>query len=96
MTTEFPPWRCPNCGYLMDGLKALADILDDNDTDRRPGEGDLCLCLDCAEPYILHSGKFVPITDDELIDMPADMKKEMSEAQVAIRKLHANEKRDKL
>lgn len=96
MTTEFPPWRCRNCGYLMDGLKALADILEDNDVLRLPGEGDLALCLDCAEPHILHGGKFMQLTDDELIDMPFEMKKEMSEAQVAIRKMHAERKRNEL
>ena len=92
---EFPPWRCFNCGYLMDGITALADIIDDNDVPRLPGEGDLALCLDCAEPHILHDGKFVPLTDDELIDMPADQKKPMSDAQVAIRKMHAEENRNK-
>ena len=78
---RFDPWRCSKCSYVMD---AAADAFGDG----TPEEDDVALCMNCGEPHILHQRRWVHITDDELIAMPAEQKANMSKAQIAIRELN--------
>jgi len=82
---RFDPWRCFRCNFQMD---SAAEVLGD----ALPSEGDLALCLNCAEPHVLHFGKWVRLTDDELIDMDWDDKQKMSKVQMAIREFRKKEK----
>lgn len=81
MTRGIDEWTCVFCGYLMDAIDS-SDVKEQEAT-----EGDVCVCLKCANPYTLHDNKFVPMTDDELIDLPADVKHKLSLIQNSIRSI---------
>lgn len=78
---RFDPWSCVKCGYVMDAASAA-------EGDALPDEGDLSVCLRCAEPYVLESHRWRPLTDDELMAMSLDQKKEISRVQNLIRQFH--------
>jgi hypothetical protein len=79
MTRRIEEWTCTFCGYLMDAIEELED------ENAEANEGDVCVCLKCANPYTLHDNKFVAMTDDELIELPADVKQKLSLIQKSIR-----------
>lgn len=81
---RFEPWHCASCGYAMD---AASEIFGD----ALPDEGDIALCIRCAEMHILDNRRWRSLTDDELIDLPLDDKQRISEVQLSIR---ARNKRD--
>jgi hypothetical protein len=83
----FKEWACDKCGYVMDSAWSIR-----ND-EALPREGDLTCCLQCAELYILHGIRWLPISDDELIDLPLDLKKNISHVQQQIRKFHKQRKK---
>ena len=85
--TRFEPWRCSNCGYLMDAAT------DASGKDAVPAEGDLSVCTDCAELHILHDNRWRPLTDDELIELPLEDKKHASAVQKAIREFNKEQRR---
>lgn len=88
-TTRHQPWRCTRCGYVMDSSTSAAG------DDAVPEENDVTVCIDCTEPHIMHGGKFVELTDDELIDMPLEQKQQMSKVQLAIREFHQQNKKSR-
>ena len=50
-----------------------------------PSEGDLAICLKCAEPFVLENDRWRLITDDELIAMPLEHKKTLFKMQAVVR-----------
>jgi hypothetical protein len=82
MEVKFDPWTCVHCGYVMNSTTGAFEA------NAIPDEGDVTLCLSCAEPFILHDNHWVSITDEELIDMPSEQKAEMSKVQTTLRKFH--------
>jgi len=84
---RFEPWRCSKCGYQMDAASSAFE-------DALPELGDVSVCLNCAELYILNLGNYWrPITDDELIAMPLEEKKKVSYVQWTIRKFQKDRRR---
>src|SRR5580765_7960368 len=78
--TRYERWLC-RCGHPLD----CATSLDDSAAVPKPG--DLTLCLYCAELYVLDPNRlWRPITDDELIDLPLDDKKQISALQIRLRR----------
>jgi hypothetical protein len=77
-THRYEQWLC-RCGHPLD----TAAPTDDNP--EPPKRGDVTLCLHCAEIYVMHDRGWQPITDDELIDMPLEQKKEISRVQTTLR-----------
>ena len=53
-----------------------------------PREGDASVCLRCGHPHLLKQGKWAGITDDELIDLPLDAKKEISRMQWLVKEFN--------
>jgi hypothetical protein len=82
VTARFDPWNCPHCGYLMDSASHAAD------GDVVPAEGDVAVCINCAEPHTLAGGTWRALTDDELIDMTLEEKQALSRVQQTIRRLN--------
>lgn len=79
---RFSKWACVKCGYVMDSASA-ADF-----SGALPEEGDLACCLRCAEPYLLESHRWRPLTDEELMAMSLDDKKQISTVQTLIRQFN--------
>lgn len=75
-------WDCVFCGYTMDAIDSVTD-----DDPQDANDGDIAVCLRCAEVYTLHGTKFEPITDDELIELPLEVKEKLSLIQLAIRNI---------
>jgi hypothetical protein len=79
---RFEPWNCGKCGHMMDAAtEAFGDTL--------PDEGDIALCIHCAEPHILEGHKWRVVTDDELLDMSLEDKQQIARVQTAIRSFRA-------
>jgi hypothetical protein len=85
MTVMIEPWTC-KCGYTVDCAESVND--EEADEPIMPTDGDYTFCIMCAEMYVWDSGKFRPITDDELIDMPLRKKQHLSQIQLGIREFH--------
>jgi hypothetical protein len=82
-TTRYEQWLC-RCGHPLD----CAAPSDNNPEPPKPG--DVTLCLHCAEPYVLDDSgrRWRPITDDELIGLPLNDKKQISALQIRLREFH--------
>jgi hypothetical protein len=76
---RFESWACSKCGYVMSAA------WDTENGESLPSEGDLAICVNCAEPHILDRHRWRALTDDELIDLSLDMKTMLSQAQIAVR-----------
>jgi len=86
---RFKPWRCAKCDYQMDSASsAFGDAL--------PEIGDVSVCMNCAELYVLDLGKdgpaWRPITDNELISLPLEWKRKASAVQWAVREMQKRRK----
>ena len=78
VTTHYAPFACWNCGKVMDAASHV-------DGKSVPKDGDVSVCLACAEVMILDDGTWRRITDDELIEMPLEDKKILSGMQQLVR-----------
>ena len=77
---RFPKWTC-TCGYEMDSASAAFG-------DALPKEGDVACCMRCAEPWLLESHVWRKLTDEELMALSLDDKKQISTVQILIRKFN--------
>jgi DNA-directed RNA polymerase subunit RPC12/RpoP len=81
-TVRFEPWRCASCSHEMNSASHP------DDDDAVPKEGDASVCLHCGHPHLLKQGKWVGITDDELIDLSLNEKKEISRMQEVVKQFN--------
>jgi hypothetical protein len=79
VTTRYTLWHCTGCG------NAMTAAAPPDDSDIVPTEGDLSICLHCAEPHQLKAGQWTALSDDELIALSLEEKQEMSRMQEAVR-----------
>jgi hypothetical protein len=84
---EIKPWECSHCGQMVN----MASSFDDKA--EGPKENDLTLCFYCTELHVMHNGKFVAMTDDELIGIPLDQKRVLSALQLKLRQFWKEEKK---
>lgn len=83
--TRYQRWQCRRCGHWMDAaIHATEKIV--------PKEGDLSVCVACAEPYHLVGESWVVLDDDDLINLTLKEKQDLSRLQLALRKWHRSRK----
>lgn len=79
LSTEMPKDKCPFCDYKVDCASAIKGK-------NKPSEGDVSLCLSCAQILIFGKGLKLRVpTQEEYIE--ASNMKSLKEMQVAIRKI---------
>ena len=83
--TRYQPWQCGRCGHWMDAASHVTEKI-------VPKEGDISVCVACAEPYKLYGDCWVPLSDDELISLTLEEKRDLSRLQLALRKWHRRRK----
>lgn len=79
MKTRFAPWMCSGCGYMMDAASHIGR------TKAKPRPGDVSLCLNCGTVYELRRGAWALMTPAERSNLPADLKLEVLQAEIARR-----------
>lgn len=74
------PWMCARCGYLMDACSVMFD----NDDSRAPADGDVSLCLNCAQPFVRADARWRVMTPVEIAALPAPMRRQIAQGTVAV------------
>ncbi len=69
--SEDAPWMCAKCGYLMD-----ANVVSEG-PHVEPEEGDLSICLNCADVYWREGTKWRPIKPAEWASLPLEQRREI-------------------
>lgn len=59
MTQRIKSRLCHYCGYMVDTVGSASG------PDLPPKENDLCLCMNCGAPSMMHAGEWVPMTQAE-------------------------------
>ena len=58
-----PPTACPYCGAVHDAVSAVGE------EPCTPEQGDVAICIECAEPSVFDGGRRRKPTEDELEEM---------------------------
>ena len=88
VTTLYAPFACWSCGKVMTAASHV-------DGKSVPKQGDISVCLDCAEAMTLDDGAWRQLTDDELIDMELEDKKVLARMQILVREFIKHQKEKK-
>jgi hypothetical protein len=67
------PWMCWTCGYMMDTASPAA-----SKTSAAPEEGDASMCLNCGEPYMRKDDRWSPMTAEQLLTLPPEMRRKLA------------------
>lgn len=82
-TINTPESFCPSCGKRFDQASSAFG-------ESTPKPDDITICIRCGQVMLFNLDMTVRLPDeDELADLDAATLEEISEAQVAIRKVHA-------
>ena len=79
------PFACPGCGKRVDSMSHP-------DGKTLPRNGDLGVCLTCAEVHIFKAGRLLALSDDELISLTVNEKKVLSLRQQTVREFNKQKK----
>ncbi len=74
---------CGHCSYLLDG-----HICADPTHTKPPGEGDVCVCIDCEKLNLMKGDKLIPIEETDLKDWPQYAILDLKRAQRALREVN--------
>lgn len=81
--TRVKPFLCQHCGYMANAVGTF------DASEAGPQEGDLALCIDCAQPNILHGDTWCKLTGQEQAALDPEEKAALERGTLAILQLHS-------